>query len=217
MKETRDRMATKKQKRTEEVRHKKTKKGRRVFLLSAIVVVSVLFLAIFFITLFDYIYPPAAGKQTAGKKRDRQEVTLFFSDANERFLVQEKRFIPKEKDPEAQATEMIRALIAGSKTGLVNTFPEKTELEGVKREGEDGLSVNFRESLAANHPGGSTAEMATIYSLTNTLTFNLPAIKKIRILIGGKERESLKGHIGLHNPFMMNRELIAPAATQKEG
>jgi len=210
-------MATKKQRRTDEVKHKKTKKSRRFLLLSAIVVVSVVFLAIFFITLFDYIYPPAAGKHTAAKKRDKQEVTLFFSDANERFLVPEKRFIPKEKEPEAQAREMIQALIAGSKTGLVNTFPEKAELQGVKREGEDILSVNFRESLVANHPGGSAAEMATVYSLTNTLTTNLPAIKRIRILIGGKERESLKGHIGLQNTFMMNRELIAPAAPPKEG
>ena len=210
-------MATKKQRRTDEVKHKKTKKSRRLLLLSVIVVVSVVFLAIFFITLFDYIYPPAAGKHTAAKKRDKQEVTLFFSDANERFLVPEKRFIPKEKEPEAQAREMIQALIAGSKTGLVKTFPEKAELQDVKREGEDILSVNFRESLVANHPGGSAAEMATVYSLTNTLTTNLPAIKRIRILIGGKERESLKGHIGLRNPFMMNRELIAPAPPPKEG
>jgi Sporulation and spore germination len=210
-------MATKKQRRTDEVKYKKTKKSRRVLLLSAIIVVSVVFLAIFFITLFDYIYPPAAGKHTAAKKRDKQEVTLFFSDANERFLVPEKRFIPKESEPESQAREMIQALIAGSKTGLVNTFPEKAELQDVKREGEDILSVNFRESLVANHPGGSAAEMATVYSLTNTLTTNLPAIKRIRILIGGKEKESLKGHIGLRNPFMMNRELIAPAAPPKEG
>jgi flagellar basal body-associated protein FliL len=210
-----DRMATKRQRRTDEVKHKKTRKNKRVLLLSVIVVASVVFLAIFFITLFDH--PPAAGKHTAAKKRDRQEVTLFFSDSNERFLVPEKRFIPKESEPEEQAKEMIKALVAGSKTGLVNTFPEKAELQGVSREGDDALSVNFRESLVANHPGGSAAEMATVYSLTNTLTTNLPTIKKIRILINGKEKESLKGHIGLHNPFMMNRELIAPAPPPKEG
>jgi hypothetical protein len=210
-------MATKKQRRTDEVKHKRTKKGRKVLLLSAIVVVSVVFLAIFFITLFDYIYPPAAGKHGVAKKRDKQEVILFFSDANERFLVAEKRFIPKETEPEAQAGEMIHALIAGSKTGLVNTFPEKAELRGVKREGEDVLAVDFGESLVANHPGGSAAEMATIYSITNTLTTNLPEIRRIRILIDGKKRESLKGHIGLRDPFMMNRELIAPAAPPKEG
>jgi hypothetical protein len=212
-----DRMATKRQRRTDEVKHKKTKKKKRALLLSVIVVACVIFLAFFFITLFDYIYPPAAGKHTAAKKRDRQEVTLFFSDANERFLVPEKRFIPKEGEPEEQAKEIVKALIAGSKTGLVNTFPEKAELQGVTREGDDLLSVNFRESLVTNHPGGSAAEMATVYSLTNTLTANLPAIKRVRIVINGKERESLKGLIGLRKPFMQNRELIAPAPPQKEG
>jgi len=210
-------MATKKQRRTDEVKHKKTKKNRRLLLLSAIIAVAVVFLIIFFITLFDYIYPPATGKHTAAKKRDRQEVTLFFSDANERFLIPEKRFIPREKEPEEQAQEMVKALLSGSKTGLVNTFPENAELQGVKLEGGDTLLVNFSESLAVNHPGGSAAEMATVYSLTNTLTVNMPAIKKVKILIGGKERESLKGHIGLKNPFTINRELIAPPAPQKEG
>ena len=210
-------MATKKQRRTDEVKHKKTKKNRRFLLLSAIIAVTVVFLAIFFITLFDYIYPPATGKHTAAKKRDKQEVTLFFSDANERFLIPEKRFIPREKGPEEQAQEMVKALLSGSKTGLVNTFPENAELQGVKLEGGDTLLVNFSESLTVNHPGGSTAEMATVYSLTNTLTVNMPAIKKVKILIGGKERESLKGHIGLKNPFTINRELIAPPAPQKEG
>ena len=210
-------MATKKQRRTDEVKHKKTKKNRRFLLLSVIIGVSVVFLVLFFITLFDYIYPPASGKYTAAKKKDKQEVTLFFSDANERFLIPEKRFIPKENGPEEQAQEMVKALLAGSKTGLVNTFPENAELQSVKMEGGDTLLVNFSESLVANHPGGSTAEMATVYSLTNTLTVNMPAIKKVKILIGGKERESLKGHIGLKNPFTINRELIAPPAPQKEG
>ena len=210
-------MATKRQRRTDEVKHKKTKKNRRFLLLSVIIGVSVIFLVIFFITLFDYIYPPATGKYTAAKKRDKQEVTLFFSDANERFLIPEKRFIPKENGPEEQAQEMVKALLAGSKTGLVNTFPEKADLQSVKMEGGDTVLVNFSESLATNHPGGSTAEMATVYSLTNTLTVNIPAIKKVKILIGGKERESLKGHIGLKNPFTVNRELIAPPAPKKEG
>ncbi|MDA8125865.1 MAG: GerMN domain-containing protein [Deltaproteobacteria bacterium] len=210
-------MGTRKQKRTDQVKHKKTRKKRRLLLLATIVVVCVVFLAIFFITLFDYLYPPAAGRKATAQKRERQEVTLFFSDANERFLVPEKRFVPKEKEPEAQAQEIVKALLVGSKTGLVNTFPDKGELQDVKLEGEGTALVNFRESLVVNHPGGSTAEMATVYSLTNTLTTNLPTIKRVKILIDGKERQSLKGHIGLRQPFTMNRELIAPAAPPKEG
>jgi hypothetical protein len=210
-------MGTKKQKRTDEVKYKRTRKKRRFVLLSVIVLAAVVFLAVFFITLFDSIYPPAAGKSTVAKKRDRQEVTLFFSDANERFLVPEKRFIPKEKEPQDQAREIIGALLAGSKTGLVNTLPEKAELKGVRLEGADLLVVNFQENLVEQHPGGSAAEMATVYSLTNSLTANIPVVKKVKILVDGKERESLKGHIGLKQPFTANRDLMVPASPPKEG
>jgi len=202
-------MSTKKQTRSAGVKSKKTKKNKRTLILSVIVVVAVVFLAVFFITSFDYIYPPAAGNRLVEQKKEKTEVTLFFSDANERYLLPEKRFIIKEKAPEGQAAEMVKALIAGSKTGLTNTFPANAELLGIKKEGNDTLIVNFRESLVKNHPGGSAAEMATVYSLTNTLTANLPEITMVKILIEGKSRESLKGHIGLDKPFRPKKELIA--------
>ena len=207
-------MSTKKQIRSAGVKSKKTKKNKRTLILSVIVVVAVIFLAVFFITLFDYIYPPATGNHTAAQKKEKVEATLFFSDANERYLLPEKRFISKETAPELQAAEMVKALIAGSKTGLTNTFPQEAELLSIKKEGSDTLLVDFRESLVKNHPGGSAAEMATIYSLTNTLTANLPEIKRVKILIEGKSRESLKGHIGLDRPFSPKKELIATPQPQ---
>jgi spore germination protein GerM len=182
--------------------------------LSAIIAIAVIFLAVFFITIFDYIYPPATSNGSGDKKKEKTEAALFFSDASERYLLPEKRFLTKEKTPEDQAAEMVKALIAGSKTGLTNTFPAQAELLDVKKEGNDMLVVNFRESLVKNHPGGSAAEMATIYSLTNTLTGNLPEIKRVKILIEGKSRESLKGHIGLEKPFYANKELIKSAPSQ---
>ncbi|MHB8093239.1 MAG: GerMN domain-containing protein [Syntrophales bacterium] len=207
-------MSTKKQIRSAGVKSKKTKKNKRTLILSVIVVVAVVFLAVFFITLFDYIYPPATGKHIAESKKEKIEVTLYFSDVNERYLLPEKRFLVKETAPERQAVEMVNALIAGSKTGLVNTFPPKAELLNITKEGNDTLLVDFRESLVKNHPGGSAAEMATIYSLTNTLTANLPEIKKVKILIEGKSRESLKGHIGLDQPFYPKKELLATPQSQ---
>ena len=72
-------MATKKQRRTDEVKHKKTKKNRRFLLLSVIIGVSVVFLVLFFITLFDYIYPPASWKIHGGKEKGQAgSDPLFF-------------------------------------------------------------------------------------------------------------------------------------------
>ncbi len=207
-------MSTKRQKRYAEIKYKKTKKTKRTAVLSVIVVVSVVFLAVLFIAIFDYVFPPAGDKRAGETRRDKKEFTLFFSDAEERFLLPEKRFLPKENTLEKQATEIVVSLLSGSKTGLVNTFPNGAELNSVKREGEDTLVVDFRESLVKNHPGGSSAEMATIYSLANTLTANFPEIKKVKILIEGKQRESLKGHIGLREAFYANNDMISPARSK---
>jgi flagellar basal body-associated protein FliL len=208
-------LGSKKQTRSVDIKSKKKKKGARILILSLIISCVLGFLVFFFMTLFDSVYPPVTGKGGKEKSRERQQVTLYFSDTNERFLFPEKRYIPQDKTREGQATEVIKALVDGSKTGLVNTFPQKTDIISVKIESDQTARINFGQNLAANHPGGSASEMATIYSLTNTLITNIPEIKKVKILIEGKEHESLKGHIDIRNPFSFNKELIAPVSTER--
>jgi len=207
-------MGSKRQARTVDIKNKRKKKGGRLLVMSLVIFCMLGFLVFFFLTLFDSVYPPVSGK--SGKdKREKKEVTLYFSDSNERFLFGEKRYIPKDKTPEGQAKEIIKALVDGSKTGLVNTFPRKTGVISVKIEGNKTAKINFDENLIANHPGGSTSEMATIYSLTNTLISNIPEIKNVKILVEGKEHESLKGHIDIRNAFSLNKELIAPSPAKE--
>ena len=46
--------------------------------------------------------------------------------------------------------------------------------------------------------------MATIYSIVDSLGYNLPEIKQVKILIGGTEKETLAGHCLLLLPFQMD-------------
>ena len=108
---------------------------------------------------------------------------------------------------EDQISELVTTLIGGSNTGLVGTFPEGTKVEGVKIK-NGSASVSFNRTLVDLHPGGSASEMMTIYSLTNTITRNMPQVKSVKILVEGKEIETIKGHIDTRNPFTANMELI---------
>lgn len=208
-------MGSKRQTRSGDIKAKKKKKGGRILILSLIIACVLGFLVFFFLTLFDSVYPPVTGKGVKEKSREKQQVTLYFSDTNERFLFPEKRYIPYDKTREGQATELVKALVDGSKTGLVNTFPLKTDIISVKIDADQTARINFGQNLSANHPGGSASEMATIYSLTNTLIANIPEIKKVKMLIEGKDPESLKGHIDIRMPFAFNKELIAPVPTKQ--
>lgn len=207
-------MTAKKQRKSDGVKNKKKKKSTKYLVLYLLIGAISGFLIFFFVSLFDFVYPPVSEKETLARK-EKVEMTLYFSDANERFLVPEKRYVVKEKNAAGQAKELVKALLEGSKTGLVDTFPKKTDLGSVKVEKDQTAYVNFGRNLVKLHPGGSASEVATIYSLTNTLISNIPDIKRVKILIDGKEQESLKGHIDMRHPFVLNKELFAPVG--KEG
>lgn len=198
-------MASKRQRRTEEFKTRKKKKAFRLSFILAAVLIGGGFLAFLFWALSDTLFPPDA--QEAAAKRERMDVVLYFSDANERFLVQEKRLIPKGKNTVAQAEEIVRALVEGPKLGNVRTIPAGARLQGIRI--ADGTAVlNFDNPFIEQHPGGTASEMATVYSLANSLSQNLPDVKRIRIQVGGKDVTTIKGHIDLREPVTPNKELV---------
>ena len=179
-----------------------------MFFLSVMVIISAVFLVFFFVSLFDYIYPPITGKDTVAQKREKREVRLYFSDANERFLVPEKRYVLKRKNIDDQALQIVKALLDGSKQGNINTLPEETACTGA--EIKNGTAyVSLDNNLIERHPGGTTSEITTIYSLTTSLCNNIPQIKRVKLLVNGKEIDTIKGHIDTRNPFTVNNDLLA--------
>ena len=206
-------MTTKRQRRTEDVKEKKKKKSTRIIYLSVISGIIIIVLVLFFMILINAFFPEPDADPL--KMKERQVAIIWFSDQQELLLVGEKRSIVKEDAAAAQAKEIIKALLDGSKEKHVNTFPVGVVLIDVKID-EDGIAyVNFSKSLTKLHPGGSSAEMASINSLTNSLTQNVPEIKKVKILVEGKELTSIKGHISTSKAFLPNPDLLVPLKEEK--
>ena len=204
-------MGSKKKSKSKQIKAKQKKKKIRLFYLSLIILIGVGFLVFFFLSLFDYIYPPSDGKRAQivpMVKKEKQKVQLYFSDPNERFLISENRYIPNVESPTDKVSKLVKALISGPGTSeLAKTFPGKTSLRKVNI--KDGIAyIDFDRDLIDFHPGGSASEMMTIYSLTNTITINVPSVKKVKILVDGKNLKTIKGHIDTSKPFTVNRDLI---------
>ncbi|MCD6487363.1 MAG: GerMN domain-containing protein [Syntrophobacterales bacterium] len=204
-------MGSKKKSKSKQIKAKQRKKNTRMFYLSLITLVGVGFLVFFFLSLFDYIYPPTDGKRTVIApivKREKQKVKLYFSDPNERFLIPKDRYIPGVESSTDKVKKLVEALISGPGTAdLAKTFSEKTSLRKVSI--KDGTAyIDFDRNLIDFHPGGSASEMLTIYSLTNTITINMPSVEKVKILVDGKDLKTIKGHIDTSKPFTVNKELI---------
>ena len=138
----------------------------------------------------------------------KKEVILFFSDREGEYLVGEKRKILKKDDVKGEAKEMIVELIKGPEGKLIPTLPPRTKLLALQIN-EAGLAkVNFNQTLSKDHPGGSSAEMMTVYSIVNSLSLSFPQIKRVQILIDGKPIETITGHLSLSLPVAPKPELI---------
>ena len=149
---------------------------------------------------------PRAEKKVVSK--ERREITLFFSDEEGEYLIGEKRQILKRGDVEKEAREAVTELTRGPKGKLIPTLPPQTKLLALELDEKGLAKVSFNRVLAKDHPGGSSAEIMTVYSIVNSLTLNFPQIKRVQILIEGKEVETIKGHLSLKRPVSPNPNLV---------
>ncbi|MBA7497685.1 hypothetical protein ES704_00413 [subsurface metagenome] len=134
------------------------------------------------------------------------EVNLYFSDSQAIYLVPEKRKIPQTPSLARQA---VIELIKGPKNSdLYPTIPEGTQVNEVYIV-DDIAYIDLSEEISKNHPGGSSGEVMTVYSIVNTLT-EIPPIRGVQILVEGNERESLDGHIDISMPLLRDESWIKP-------
>ncbi|GAB4117407.1 MAG: hypothetical protein Kow00103_14130 [Candidatus Caldatribacteriota bacterium] len=139
-------------------------------------------------------------------EEELKEITLYFADNQANFLVPEKRLVSVSS---TLAKQMILELIKGPQTeGLYPTLPEGTKLSELYI-AENIAYVDLSEEVIKNHPGGSAAEIMSIYSIVNTLT-EIDSIQAVQILVAGQERKSLTGHLDISRPLLRDEEWIKP-------
>jgi len=108
-----------------------------------------------------------------------------------------------------QAREILNAQLAAVEEPLISAVPAGTKLRGLYVTGPGEAYVDFTTEIATQHPGGSLAELLTVYTVVQALTENLPAVKSVRLLVDGKEVDTLAGHVDLRRPLVKNEEWLA--------
>ncbi len=155
--------------------------------------------------LFDSVKP---WLEKRGIFKEKKGVLLYFSDREGQYLIGEKREILQRDDVEEEAEETVNELIKGPKGKLIPTLPSQARLLDLEVDEDHVAKVNFNEALSKDHPGGSSAEMMTLYSVVNSLTLNFPQIKRVQILIEGKAVETIAGHLSIKKPISPKPDLI---------
>jgi len=155
------------------------------------------------------VAPPAAGPS--------EQVTLYVAnDEGGRLLPQAAR-IPLPSGRQERAQELLRALVdiylGKSSPHVPGTG---SEIRGVYL-ADPGLAViDLNAAFANGHRSGVLVEELTLASLLATLSANIPAVTRVKVLVDGKERDTLAGHVDLTSFYDVSRvdQLVTQLATE---
>ena len=140
--------------------------------------------------------------------------TLFYvSDDGER-LIGVERNVVEDDAPVEQARHVLEAQFRGVEPPLISTIPEGTLVRAVYLTDRGDAFVNLSREISSKHSGGSLSELLTIYTIVNAVTVNIPTIRRVQILIEGREVDTLAGHVDLRRPLTPREEWIDPASAE---
>ena len=152
---------------------------------------------------------PAGAAPAAPAQPTRRDVTLFFERADDDALGPETRPILLSESIIDQAKQIVSELAIGPHTqGLLPTVPEDTKVLGLYLDRSGTAYVDLSGEFVDKHPGGSSDELATVFSIVDSLTYNLPEVRRVRFLVNGEERETLASHLDLRRAYLKDMSIV---------
>jgi spore germination protein GerM len=138
----------------------------------------------------EHVSPPATGQV--------QQATLWIVYDQEAALHTERIAIPLMSNRQQRAEELLRALIGRYRQqNSPHPLSAGAELHDVYLM-EPGLAVlDLNAEFVDTQTSGVLAEELMLASIVQTLSANVPGIARVKILIDGRERETLAGHADL--------------------
>jgi hypothetical protein len=134
--------------------------------------------------------PPIAGPT--------ERVTLYVAHDDDGTLRAESALIPLPSGRQQRAEELLRALLS---LYLDKSSPHVlgpgADIRSVFLVDPGVAVIDLNSAFADTHRSGVLVEDLTVASLIHTISTNTPGILKVKILVDGKERDTLAGHADL--------------------
>ncbi len=136
------------------------------------------------------ITPPVAGAPAA--------VTLYVADDHDGMLHRRNVTIALPEDPTDRAREALRALLTVyAEKASPHPLARGADVKSVFLVRPNMAIVDTNAAFAEGHRSGILVEQLTVASIARTLAANSPGVIRVKILVEGKERETLAGHAWL--------------------
>jgi spore germination protein GerM len=149
------------------------------------------------------IAPPASGPT--------EQVTLYVAYDDPGTIRATAAQIPLPSGRQQRAEELLRALMnLYLDRSSAHPLPPGAEIRSVYLIDPGVAVIDTNAAFADGHRSGVLVEELTVASLIQTLSANIPGITRIRILVDGKQRETLAGHADLSDFYEVSavRQLV---------
>ena len=141
----------------------------------------------------------------------QQTATLYFPSYDQGALVTEERQMSWAKADTDRVRQVLLALIEGSHQGYSRGLPAAVKIRAVFLASDGTVYLDFESEGLEDFAPGISSECLAVYSVVNSLAVNIPAVKKVKILLQGKEVDTLDGHADLSDSFVPDPSLISSA------
>ncbi|MGH9492189.1 MAG: GerMN domain-containing protein [Terriglobales bacterium] len=136
------------------------------------------------------VAPPVAGTP--------QRVVLVIAYDEEGVLRRREATVVLPDDRALRAREVLRALLNEYvRKPSPHTLAEGSDIKDVYLFQSNLAVIDTTAAFADAHRSGIFVESLTIVSMVETLAANVPGITRVKIVVEGKERETLAGHADL--------------------
>jgi hypothetical protein len=136
--------------------------------------------------------------------------TLFFGSPDGQSLVPQQREVALGGSVVEQGQRILVAqLQAEPAAPFVSVIPSGTTLRAFYVTDIGDAFVDLSPEIVNGHPGGSQHELLTVYALVNAVTANLPAARRVQILVDGMEVDTIAGHVDLRSPLTPDPSLVS--------
>jgi len=116
-----------------------------------------------------------------------QLATLYFPALNEGKILPESRSLTWAQADADRVRQIVLALAEGSHQGYGRVLPASTTVRAVFLTADGTAYLDLSADVLSDFEPGIQSETLAIYSIVNSLTMNIPAVKQVQFLIGGRK------------------------------
>jgi len=117
--------------------------------------------------------------------------------------------VKRESDVQLQAREVVAAILAGDRGGKAAVLKE-LKLRALYLDAASTAYLDLSPVVAGQKELRASVqeELLAVYALVNSVIQSVPEVRQVRIMLDGREAQTLAGHIDLSRSFMKRTDLV---------